>query len=131
MSDELRKEHLWYIITSYFARYGLVRHQTESYDHFLTVSLPHIVQESSEIRVSADGVDHYITICNVSVLRPTVQEADGYDRKILPQLARMRGITYSVSVLVDIVHEMWQGGERKERRVFREVLLCKLCCFNP
>ena len=50
---------MWYIINSYYVKYGLVRHQIESFDNFMLFSLPHIVQESNEIKVSQNGEDHY------------------------------------------------------------------------
>ena len=126
---ELTEDHMWYIVNAYFSKYGLVRHQIESFDHFLTISLPHIVQESSDILVNTGDTEHTISLCNVSVQRPVVQEADGYDRPILPHLARMRSITYSVTVLVDIAHDIVVSKQKSERRVFREVVLCRLPCM--
>lgn len=118
----------WYVISSYFNRFGMCRHQLESFDNFMTIALPHIVQESSEICIkSPNGEDvHTISLCNVSVQRPMVQESDGYDRHIMPHMARMRSVTYAASVMVDMVHDIYHKGEHKERRVFREVLLCRL-----
>ena len=119
---------IWYVISSYFHRFGVVRHQLESFDNFMTTSLPHIVQESSELCIkSSNGEDmHIISLCNVSVQRPLVQECDGYDRPILPHMARLRSVTYAASVMVDIVHDIFHKSEHKERRVFREVLLCRI-----
>lgn len=122
------EDELWHIIGSYFKRFGIVRHQIESYDNFMTASLPHIVQESSDICLhSQDGKEtHTISLCNVSIQRPTQPEADGYERSITPQLARMRSVTYAASILVDIVHDISKNGVHIERRVCREVLLCRL-----
>ena len=125
---ELPSENeLWYIISSYFHRFGIVRHQLESYDNFMTTSLPHIIQESADIVMQDHaGMGHRVSLCNVSVQRPMLQEADGYERSILPHMARLRSVTYAATVLVDVVHDMTHKGELKERRVFREVLLCRL-----
>ena len=54
------------------------------------------------------------------------QESDGYDRHIMPHMARLRSVTYAASVLVDLVHDMYTDGEHTGRHVFRECLLCKL-----
>lgn len=127
--SEPRENDLWCVIGSYFHRFGIVRHQIESFDHFMTNSLPHIVQESSEIVIKSPLVPnetHIITMCNVSIQRPMVQEQDGFDRAILPHAARLRAVTYACSVLVDIAHDIFVDETLKERRVFREVLLCKL-----
>ena len=121
------ESEIWHVIGAYFNKFGVVRHQIESYDNFMTVSLPHIVQESVDICVkSNNGEMHTVSLCNVSVQRPMQQEADGYERPITPAVARLRSVTYASSVLVDIVHDMYKDGEHKERRVFREVLLCRL-----
>jgi DNA-directed RNA polymerase II subunit RPB2 len=128
-TGELPSENeIWHVIGAYFHRFGVVRHQIESYDNFMTVSLPHIIQESSELTVkSSNGQDvHLVSLCNVSVQRPMQQEADGYERPITPAMSRLRSVTYASSVLVDIVHDIYQNGEHKERRCFREVLLCRL-----
>ena len=115
----------WYIIQAYFEKYGIVRHQIESFDNFMTTSLPHIVQESSEIVLYQGDITHTIAFCNVSVQKPVLQECDGYDRPIMPHMARMRSATYSSAVMVDVVHDI-KSPDKHERRVFREVLLCRL-----
>ena len=127
-SDTPSEKEIWYVISSYFHKFGVVRHQIESFDNFMTTSLPHIVQESSEICIkSANGEEvHTVSLCNVSVQRPIMQESDGYDRFIMPHMARLRSTTYAASVMVDIVHDIYHKKEHKTRRVFREVLLCRL-----
>ena len=42
---------IWHIVGAYFHRFGVVRHQIESFDNFMTNSLPHIIQESSDVIV--------------------------------------------------------------------------------
>lgn len=58
----------------------------------------------------------------------STKEADGFEKPIYPQSARLRGFTYSSSVLLDIVHDMTDAetGALTDRRVYREVLLCKI-----
>ena len=83
--NDVSENDLWYVISSYFHRFGIARHQIESFDNFMTNSLPHIVQESSElvIKSTTTNTSHVISLCNVSVQRPMVQESDGYDRPIM------------------------------------------------
>lgn len=132
------EDDVWYLIQSYFERHGFVRHQVESFDAFLHHLLPHIVHESQEIRVmQGDDEEHVVSLCNVSVSPPTTTDADGADRDLLPHMARLRGLTYSSAVTVDVVHDIRRGGVRVERRLFRETLLCRLpmmlgskCCHT-
>ena len=133
-------ERMWALIRSYFNQHGLVRHQLESYNYFMTNLLPHIVQENSTFEVeksreksqAAEGTEvpayprHFVSICNVSVVRPTTKECDRFDESVTPHVCRLRGITYCTSVLADVVHDIVRKGQPKEMRVFREVLIAKI-----
>ena len=90
---------------------------------------PQIIQESSEIKVKVDDTEHVIVLCNTSVQRPISQESDGYDKPIMPHMARMRSCTYCCAVMVDVMHDIHKEGKWQERRVFREVLLCRIPCM--
>jgi DNA-directed RNA polymerase II subunit RPB2 len=118
---------IWYIIYTYFEKYGFVRHQIESFNYFLYTLLPHIIQESGEIKVKqGEDEDHVISLCNVSINRPTMTDVDGSERDLLPLVARLQNLTYASAVLVDVVHDIFKNGERVERRLFRETCLCRI-----
>ena len=74
------EDELWYVLRSNFHRFGIVRHQLESFDNFMTTALPHIVQELSEICIKSANEEevHTVALCNVSVQRPMLQESGGY-----------------------------------------------------
>jgi DNA-directed RNA polymerase II subunit RPB2 len=132
------EEDVWYLVMTYLKSKGLVRHQIDSFNHFMHTLLPYIVSEMPEIRTKEGDEEHVVWLCNVSVRRPTVQDADGVERDLLPHLARLRGITYASTVLVDIVHDIYdKTGKHEERRLFRETTLCRLpvllgsdCCHT-
>ena len=136
--DRLPTENeVWYLINTYFKKYGFVRHQLESFNSFISTLLPHIITESSEIRVTQDDEEHVVTLCNISVQRPTAPDVDGSERDLDPHMARLRGLTYASAVLVDVVHDIYKNGARTERRLFRETCLCRLpvmlgsiCCHT-
>ena len=67
---------------------GLVRRQIDSFNHFMHTLLPYIVSEMPEIRTKEGDEEHVVWLCNVGVRRPTVQDADGVERDLLPHLAR-------------------------------------------
>ena len=117
---------VWDAITCYFQRHGLTRHMIEAYDAFIVQQLPHIVQESPDIRIKTETHEHVVGLCNVSVAPPRVVEADGVEHDLLPHLARLRGLSYASAVYVDILHDVYAEGAHVERRVFREVTLCHL-----
>ena len=123
-------EDAWKCIAAYFAKYGVVRHQIEAYEHFMLMLLPHIVRESADISVvQDDGYRHVNSMCILSVNHPSSTEIDGAEHPLLPHLARLRGLTYECNVVVDVVHAIEKAGKHVERRVFREVLLCALPCM--
>lgn len=132
------EDETWYLLQCYYETYGFVRHQIESFDHFVHTLLPHIVQESSEVRVrEGENEEHVVSMCNLSVSRPTTTDVDGIERDIMPVMARLRGLTYSSAVLVDVVHDIYRDGALVERRLFRETCLCRLpvmlgsrCCHT-
>ena len=119
-------DEVWYVINSYFEKYGFVRHQIESFNNFLQHVLPHIIQESGEIRVKSGEEEHVVSLCNMGIIRPTTTDVDGIERDLMPHLARLRGLSYSASITVDVVHDIRRDDAVVERRLFREVSLCRL-----
>jgi DNA-directed RNA polymerase II subunit RPB2 len=69
-------------------------------------ALPQIVQESSEIRIKQNDEEHIVSMCNLSIQKPTTTEADGTEKPLLPHMARLRRGTYLCNVLVDVVHDI-------------------------
>lgn len=142
MSDA--ENMVWDVVQSYVDRFGLVRHQIESYEHFISHMIPHIVTENTDISVLEKGsqTSHHIQFCNVSIRKPSIKEADGFEHPIFPQSARLRAVSYCSSVLVDVVHDVVDARSGTptltDRRVYKEVLLCrvpvmlksKLCYLN-
>jgi DNA-directed RNA polymerase II subunit RPB2 len=121
------EEDVWYIVRCYFEKYGFVRHSIESFNHFIDFLLPHIIQEAHEIRVfQAPDEEHVVTLCNVSVSPPTYTDKDEKERDLLPHVARIRNLTYSSAICVDVVHDILTNGVQKERRLYREVVLCHI-----
>lgn len=138
MSNELSEESLpgtdyvWAAIDDYFSKHGLVRHQIESFDAFIHSNLRTIISENSDVTsVSSDGkTSYHLQFCNVCVHKPTSREVEGFERPLLPHAARLRGLTYSSSVCVDVVHDKVDrsGPEPKLvwRRTYHSVVLCRI-----
>lgn len=92
------------VLESYIRRYGFARHQIESYNHLIDVMIPSIIQENpvQTIAVPQQHVKATLCIKNVSFRRPTFSESSGQTRDIYPYECRVRGITYALSVLMDV-----------------------------
>lgn len=130
-SGELPTENdVWYVVDAFIRQYGWVRPQIESFNNFLEYTLPHIVNEAADIRVTdSSGEHHVVRLCNLSVQRPSTTDSDGSERDLDPHVARLRNLTYSSAVLVDVVHDIYASDNKEvplERRLFRETCLCRL-----
>jgi len=121
------------IFRSYMQNYGMARHQLESVDRFVQHTLPFIIDEHSEVsHFHSDGLSsHHIHFTNVTTRPPSVTEADGFDRPLTPTMSRLRALTYSSTLTVDVAHDVVDhpaAGEPKlrSRTVFRSVALCRI-----
>ncbi len=101
------EEGVWNVVRDLFKYKNLVSHQIESYNHFIDTLLPHILNESSDIsyKHSNGKISHHISFSNTSVNPPTTQEADSFHVPITPKMCRLRQLTYSSCVTVDVIHD--------------------------
>ena len=94
---------------------GYAKHQKHSYDNFMATLLPHIIGEFSNPAAVHDsestGRRHVISLKNVRFERPCHRESDGRVSQVLPEDARLRLMDYTVSVMVDVVHDVFALDE--------------------
>jgi DNA-directed RNA polymerase subunit B len=90
----------WPLIESYFEKTSPIQQQINSYNQFLEEKIPQIVDEVGVIS-SNNNVD--VVLSNVEVTNPQVTEADRTAKyNLTPMEARIRNMTYSGSIFVDI-----------------------------
>jgi len=133
MEEDARFESAsWSRIRECLLSHGLVRAQRESFDRFLSASLPYIISENSDIwsTHSAGKTKHNIRFEHVSVTRPSVREFDGFERQITPSDCRLRAFTYASNVIVRVVHDAIDVSGPSPRVAARteyaDVLLCRI-----
>lgn len=91
------------ILRSYVEEKGFVRFQIESYDDFITRRVPKVLSEIGVIKPDVPEIgDIKLKLGNFKIGEPTVKEADGSVRSILPSEARIRNMTYSAPMYVEI-----------------------------
>jgi DNA-directed RNA polymerase II subunit RPB2 len=111
--EEITQTDAWAVIDAYFEKKGLVRQQIDSFNEFIDISLQEVVDDSGKFTVDAPnqfgmGQDHskklraLVAFQQVFVTRPTFTEADGSVNPITPQQARLRNLTYSVSLFAEV-----------------------------
>jgi len=117
------QEDAWAVISAYFEEKGLVRQQLDSFDEFIQNTMQELVDDSGAIRVSPelqhlvgynetqDDEDdrndekkrvYEISFGQVYLSKPTTVEKDGTVTNIFPLEARLRNLTYSAPLYVDI-----------------------------
>lgn len=125
-------ELVWAAISEHVSQRSVVRHQIESFNTFINYTLKTIISENSDVTsVSSDGkASWHLQFTNVCVHKPTSREAEGFEFPLMPHAARLRGLTYSSSVCVDICHDkVDRRGSTPVtvwRKVYRSVVLCRI-----
>jgi len=126
------------ILESFKREYGFIRHQLDSYDHFMHVSLQQIVAENNTFSVTDKRSKkmHEFVVTNVKLRKPIFREYDGTTHNLLPGEARVRGLTYCNPVMVDVLHNEYNGKQIVKKKKYRELLLCQIptmvrskCCY--
>ena len=122
--EEITQEDCWAIITSFFEQKGLVRQQLDSFDEFVQNTMQELVDENSDLILDqadqhtgheADVTRRYeIKFGQIYLSRPTVTEADGSVVPIFPQEARLRNLTYSAPLYVEMKKRTLVGREDPE-----------------
>lgn len=95
------------LLNGYLKENSLVKHQIDSYNDFVTRRIPKILEGIGVIEPNVPEIgDLKLKIGRFRVGKedwaPWIVEADGSERRILPQEARIRNLTYSTTMWVEI-----------------------------
>ncbi|TEB38911.1 DNA-dependent RNA polymerase II second largest subunit [Coprinellus micaceus] len=118
---EITQEDCWTVITSFFDQKGLVRQQLDSFDEFVQNTMQELVDENADLILDqadqhtghdTDMTRRYeIKFGQIYLSRPTVTEADGSVFPLFPQEARLRNLTYSSPLYVEMKKRVLIGRE--------------------
>jgi DNA-directed RNA polymerase subunit B len=82
---------------------GLVRFQIDSYNDFITRRVPKVLNEIKEIKPEVPELGTFkIKLGEFKIGEPSTKEADGSVRGILPLEARIRNLTYSAPMFIEM-----------------------------
>ncbi len=82
---------------------GFVRYQIDSYNDFVTRRIPKILHSIGTIKPEVPDLgDLKIKLGEFRIGQPSVKEADGSTRNILPMEARIRNLTYAAPMFVEM-----------------------------
>ena len=96
----LTTEDRWVVMKSFFTSKGLVRQHLDSYNDFVERRIQQIVSDVG--KVEPDIPNFYVRLGKIEIQDPSVREADGSVRNIAPAEARIRNLTYSAPVHLEM-----------------------------
>jgi DNA-directed RNA polymerase II subunit RPB2 len=134
------EEDVWRVLRDFLATHKMAKHQLDSFNQFTDRMLSHIITENSDVSYRSANRQYHIQFCNVTMLKPTVTEHDGWDRRTTPQTCRLRGLTYASNVICDVVHDAFDATTQQHlwRKVYRDITICTMpvmvgsnvCCLS-
>ena len=133
-------EEPYSIIESYFGGQHLerlVRHQIESYNHFVNYQIQRTIQMFNPVTIHSENdyvaeKDKYfleilISFSNFKLYPPQIHENNGATKMMLPQEAKLRNFTYASTMNVDInIQYIIRNTENMEKPRIIEKTLPKI-----
>jgi DNA-directed RNA polymerase II subunit RPB2 len=108
-------EEPYHILESYFQGQHLerlVRHQIESYNHFVNYQIQRTIQMFNPVVIHSENdfvpemnkylLEIFISFTNFKLYPPQIHENNGATKMMLPQEAKLRNFTYASNMTVDI-----------------------------
>jgi len=118
----------WPLVEAFFKEKGLVRQHLDSYNAFIERGIQRVIDGIGGVDIDIAGVD--VKFGQVKLGRPSVKEADGSRPEIFPSEARLRNLSYTAPIYLE-VRLITQGKEQPTDEVYigelPVMLKSKLC----
>jgi len=88
------------LYSSYFTRDKLVHHHINSFNDFIDKGLQKVIDEVGIIETNIENT--YVKLGKIRVEKPMVREADGSIERLYPNDARLRNLTYSSPIKLEM-----------------------------
>ncbi|MFH0710965.1 MAG: DNA-directed RNA polymerase subunit B'' [Candidatus Aenigmatarchaeota archaeon] len=96
-------ENFLTLLDTFTKEKGLVRFQIDSYNDFVSRRIPKVLSEIGTIKPEVPELGEFkIKLGEFKIGEPQVKEADGSVRPILPLEARIRNLTYSAPMFIEM-----------------------------
>src|SRR3989338_3672717 len=115
-----KKENI--LVEKYLKEHSLVESNILSFNNFLNNKMQQIV---SEINESLPNEDIEIKIGKIRIGKPNIIEADGSSSIITPMIAKLRNLTYSAPVFVDLTVKYGEQTDSSEVEIGRIPILVR------
>lgn len=128
---QMNQEDSWTVIDSFFNEKGLVFQQLGSFDLFIMYEIQKVMDQQSPIEIipqnqynpndTVETKKAYVwKFGQLSLNKPSVDEPDGSTNMLTPREARLRNLSYTAPIFVDIIKEVYKINEDESRTLLRE-----------
>ena len=137
-ADEIVQDDSWVVCDAFFKEKGLVYMQLNSYDDFITYKMQEIVDQHPPIEIipvkqyipemrGVVSVDpskyvYQFEFGQLSLHKPQVEEMDGSISTLTPHHARLRSLTYSSALYVNVHQKVYSVDDETKRRTLVKVV---------
>ncbi len=115
MQKSNSKYDSWVVLKNMLETEGVARQHLNSYNEFIETGLQNIINEIGGIEIESLGNPYRVKFGKVILGQPRVVEIDGSISNILPLESRLRNLTYSSPIFLDMVMEE-RGVARESQR---------------
>ncbi|HME19550.1 MAG TPA: DNA-directed RNA polymerase subunit B [Nitrososphaerales archaeon] len=105
MSKQVQRSNSWIVLRDLLEREGVARQHLNSYNELVSKGLQNIVDEIGEVEVETVSTPYKIKFGRITIGAARVVEIDGSVSSILPMEARLRNLTYSAPILLEMTIE--------------------------
>ncbi|MHA1917124.1 MAG: DNA-directed RNA polymerase subunit B [Candidatus Ranarchaeia archaeon] len=108
----IKNSQHWIVMDSFFKETGLVHQHLDSFNDFVTTRIQEIINEvktikpdiHSRVALAKPRIEEtYLEFGKIKVKSPSIREADGSKKSAFPNEARLRDLTYSSSIFLEII----------------------------
>jgi len=99
-TEKITIENRWKLIESMVGELGLVRQHLDSYNEFIQNGIQSVVKEIGSIKPEIPN--YYVKINKIDMEPPNTREADGSINTIYPSEARIRNLTYTAQLFLEM-----------------------------
>lgn len=121
----MKEKHL--LIKKYLEQHSLVESNIRSFNDFIQNRMQQIVNEVNE---SANKEDVEVTLGKVRIGKPDAIEADGSISQVTPTEARLRSLTYSAPVFVELTAKYGEQNDSGEVEIGRIPIMVRSAACN-
>jgi hypothetical protein len=129
MNDETYEDFLFKdLLSNYFKENDVVTNvQKESFEHFIHYRLQSIIEEEPCINVQLEKGGHLdVSFHQAYVDNPYIVDEKRQIRYITPNEARLRELTYSSTVSVDVIVREYVNNELKSEKILPKTCIARL-----